>query len=344
MKTMKWLIRACALALILMMALSGAAAAQSRTKRYDSLGLSVTYDEALEEKYFGMFGGFYDAHDNAYLSLECIDPEVDERTGKRFQEAYASGDQQAMMAAIEEFQAHLNEIATVYMMDRADYDAYRASGTMPFDETGMTGLGEHNGYLYWADFADLNAEGKRETQSETEIANWLEVAAALGDLSGMIEFIPVVRQDAIAEGEQFPAFVTTDMQGNEVTDAIFAQKELTVVNFWATTCGPCIKEMPELGEWASGMPENMQLIGIVVDVMPGDTRKIDKVEQIMDKANAGFINLMMDDALLAYSNARIAGTPTTILINSRGEVVSDAILGAYIEKYKQAVETYFDGQ
>ena len=102
--------------------------------------------------------------------------------------------------------------------------------------------------------------------------------------------------------------------------------------------------MPELGEWASGMPENMQLIGIVVDVMPGDTRKIDKVEQIMDKANAGFINLMMDDALLAYSNARIAGTPTTILVNSRGEAVSDAILGAYIEKYKQAVETYFDGQ
>ena len=239
MKTMKWLIRACALALILMMALSGAAA-QSRTKRYDSLGLSVTYDEALEEKYFGMFGGFYDAHDNAYLSLECIDPEVDERTGKRFKEAYASGDQQAMMAAIEEFQAHLNEIATIIMMDRADYDAYKASGTMPFDETGMTGLGEHNGYLYWADFADLNAEGKRETQSETEIANWLEVAAALGDLSGMIEFIPVVRQGAIAEGEQFPAFATTDMQGNEVTEAIFAQKELTVVNFWATTCGPCI--------------------------------------------------------------------------------------------------------
>ena len=46
--------------------------------------------------------------------------------------------------------------------------------------------------------------------------------------------------------EKFPSFETTDTKGNKVTEKIFADKEITMVNVWGTFCGPCINEMPEL--------------------------------------------------------------------------------------------------
>ena len=43
-------------------------------------------------------------------------------------------------------------------------------------------------------------------------------------------------------------FSTTDLEGNTVTNDIFSQADLTVVNFWGTFCNPCINEMPELAK------------------------------------------------------------------------------------------------
>ena len=51
-------------------------------------------------------------------------------------------------------------------------------------------------------------------------------------------------------------FSTTDLEGNTVTNDIFSQADLTVVNFWGTFCNPCINEMPELAKWNEEMPDN----------------------------------------------------------------------------------------
>ena len=53
---------------------------------------------------------------------------------------------------------------------------------------------------------------------------------------------------SIGMPKQMPAFIAKDLQGNEITESIFAEKDLTVVNIWGTFCPPCIAEMPELGE------------------------------------------------------------------------------------------------
>ena len=63
-----------------------------------------------------------------------------------------------------------------------------------------------------------------------------------------------------------PEFSTTDMDGNKVTNDTFADYDLTVVNFWATYCNPCIDELPELAEWKKELPDNVNLIGLLVDV------------------------------------------------------------------------------
>ena len=139
-------------------------------------------------------------------------------------------------------------------------------------------------------------------------------------------------------GALIPNFTTTDLEGNTVTQDIFLGKDLTVVNIWGTYCGPCINEMPELGEWAAEMPDNIQLLGIVCDLMTEDEGEtLELARDIVAQTGAGYTNITMCDGLawIAYS---IQGVPTTFFVNGSGEIVGQAILGAYVDGYKAQVE------
>ena len=70
---------------------------------------------------------------------------------------------------------------------------------------------------------------------------------------------------ALAEEEQGYTFTTVDMEGNEVTEAIFADYDLTMVNIWATWCGYCIEEMPSFPKLKEMLPDNVNLITICED-------------------------------------------------------------------------------
>lgn len=135
-----------------------------------------------------------------------------------------------------------------------------------------------------------------------------------------------------------PDFTTTDLEGNTVTQDIFSGKDLTVVNIWGTYCGPCINEMPELGEWAAEMPDNVQLLGIVCDLMTADEGEtLELAQDIVARTGAGYTNIAMCDGLawIAYS---VQGVPTTFFVNGSGEIVGQAVLGAYVDRYKAQVE------
>ena len=141
-----------------------------------------------------------------------------------------------------------------------------------------------------------------------------------------------------------PAFTTTDLEGNEVTSDIFAQKDLTVVNLWGTFCTPCINEMPELAAWSGELPDNVQLIGIVCDLSAGSDRATyDLAVDIVTRAGVTFPCLLacedMNDLLGA-----VVGVPTTIFVDREGNLVGQAVLGAYVEQYKATVEELLNGQ
>lgn len=304
----------------------------------DAAGLRLTVEDRLIEAGFDYRGGYYDQVGSVYITLMCVDPDVTSHCLDELKAAQQSGDQDRANAAVELYLSHLNDVVTIYMRRQS-------SGTdnLPFDPAAAQDLGEHNGYQYWAVFEDMEAGDKAQVQSEAEIAAWQDFAATLADLTQVVEFIPVQEPMSLDAGTQFPSFSTQDLAGNAVTEDIFAQKDFTVVNFWGTFCGPCINEMPELGEWAREMPENVQIIGIVTDVMLGDETGADKALKILDKAQADFTNLLMDEALNAYCASVIVGVPTTILVNREGVIVGDQIVGAYVDGYKQAVETALSG-
>lgn len=139
-----------------------------------------------------------------------------------------------------------------------------------------------------------------------------------------------------------PTFTTTDLNGNEVTEAIFGEKDLTVVNIWGTFCTPCIDEMPALGEWYEEMPDNVGLVGIVCDLTAGsDQATHDLAVDIVTQAGAGFPCLLACDDLGGLLSA-VVGVPTTFCVDKEGNIVGKAILGARVEEYKAMVEVLLD--
>ncbi|MBR1806651.1 MAG: TlpA family protein disulfide reductase [Selenomonadaceae bacterium] len=131
-----------------------------------------------------------------------------------------------------------------------------------------------------------------------------------------------------------PTFTAKNLDGQTVTNEIFASKKITVVNIWGTFCPPCIGEMPELGEMARNMPADAQLIGLVCDAEDGSAQ-IQDAKKIMREANANFVNIIPSDkALVDFLNNNFDAVPTTIFVNSKGEIVGQMIVGANVDGYK----------
>ena len=143
-----------------------------------------------------------------------------------------------------------------------------------------------------------------------------------------------------ANSNKFPAFQTVDVAGNTVTQDIFKGKKITVVNIWGTFCPPCIEEMPELGRWAREMPQDAQIIGIVCDASgPSDKETAAAAVRILKDANVGFVNILPDDKVLEFLS-NIEAVPTTIFVDSNGNIIGEKVIGAEVAKYKEQVKRY----
>lgn len=150
--------------------------------------------------------------------------------------------------------------------------------------------------------------------------------------------------DNKTDENKIPSFTTKDLEGNTVTDSIFSEKDLTVVNIWGTFCGPCIGEMPELAEWSESMPSNVQIIGLVCDIEGEDDQEHkDKAKEIMEKAGADFTNLIPKEGLDSLLSG-VTGVPTTMFVDKNGNITGKAVVGANVEAYKEFVEDYINAE
>ena len=140
-----------------------------------------------------------------------------------------------------------------------------------------------------------------------------------------------------------PEFSTTDMDGNKVTNDIFADYDLTVVNFWATYCTPCIDELPELAEWKKELPDNVNLIGLLVNVDEKGSDQYKLAEKIIKETGADYQHLLateeFDDLI-----SDLVGVPTTFFVDSTGKIIGEPFAGADVDAYKQTVEDYLNGK
>jgi thiol-disulfide isomerase/thioredoxin len=130
-------------------------------------------------------------------------------------------------------------------------------------------------------------------------------------------------------------FNLKDLEGNDVTDAIFKDNKLTMVNIWGTFCGPCKREMPDLQALYEELKdEQISIIGIISDTPSPENE--DAARQIIKTSGVKFINLIPDDTIKNNLLTSISGVPTSFFVDSNGRIVGEVITGSMSkEEYQE---------
>ena len=138
--------------------------------------------------------------------------------------------------------------------------------------------------------------------------------------------------------QKFPAFEGKDLDGNTVkSDELFSGNTVTVVNFWFTTCNPCVGELAELDALNKELAEKGgSLIGVNTFTLDGDEAAISEAKDVLAKKGATYQNVYFDsDGEAGKFTTNIFAYPTTYVIDRSGNIVGEPIVGAITEK-KQA--------
>lgn len=124
-------------------------------------------------------------------------------------------------------------------------------------------------------------------------------------------------------------FEAQDLEGNTVTETVFTQSQLTMVNVWATYCNPCLSEMPGLGELAGEYDaEQFQIIGIVSDVQEGmGDEAVEYAAALVSDTGADYVHLLLNESLFRAMLGGVSAVPTTFFVDGNGEVL-DMVVGA----------------
>ena len=138
--------------------------------------------------------------------------------------------------------------------------------------------------------------------------------------------------------QKFPAFEGKDLDGNTVkSDELFSGNAVTVVNFWFTTCNPCVGELAELDALNKELAEKGgSLIGVNTFTLDGDEAAISEAKDVLAKKGATYQNVYFaSDGEAGKFTTNIFAYPTTYVVDRNGNIVGDPIVGAITEK-KQA--------
>ena len=138
--------------------------------------------------------------------------------------------------------------------------------------------------------------------------------------------------------QKFPAFEGKDLDGNTVkSDELFSGNTVTVVNFWFTTCNPCVGELAELDALNKELAEKGgSLIGVNTFTLDGDKAAISEAKDVLAKKGATYQNVYFDsDGEVGKFTTNIFAYPTTYVVDRSGNIVGEPIVGAITEK-KQA--------
>ena len=137
---------------------------------------------------------------------------------------------------------------------------------------------------------------------------------------------------------KFPAFEGKDLDGGKVkSDRLFSGNSVTVVNFWFTTCSPCVGELGELDKLNRQLAEKGgAVVGVNTFTLDGDKTAISEAKEILEKKKASYRNIWFaSDSEAGKFTSGIYSYPTTYVVDRNGNIVGEPIVGAITGK-KQA--------
>lgn len=130
---------------------------------------------------------------------------------------------------------------------------------------------------------------------------------------------------------KFPSFQGKDLDGNDVDSSkLFAGNSVTVVNFWFTTCNPCVGELADLEALNKDLAaKGGAVVGINSFTLDGDKTAIAEAKDILAKKGVTYSNLWFaSDSEAGKFTAGLYSFPTTYVVDKNGNIVGQPIVGA----------------
>jgi thiol-disulfide isomerase/thioredoxin len=181
---------------------------------------------------------------------------------------------------------------------------------------------------YNTDYADLELTADEQT----------DLAALIADRENFKSNLCIFRRESPAAGEPL-TFKAKTLDSETVTEDIFKDYKLTMVNIWATYCAPCIEEMPELQKLYEQLPDGVNLVTVVVD----GAEDPELVKEIYDSAKGTFMVIFPDEGLEEGLLDAYNTVPTTVFVDKDGNIVGKAQIGAPAQVGKgKLVDAYLD--
>ncbi|MEG0392616.1 MAG: TlpA disulfide reductase family protein, partial [Anaerovoracaceae bacterium] len=170
-------------------------------------------------------------------------------------------------------------------------------------------------FAYNKDYSDVNAN-----QKDQEVFD--QLISELQTVRDNICIFPPVTEKVTFTGN-LNQFEAPTLGGEKVNQDSFKEYDITMVNIWATWCGPCVEELPEIGKLYEQLPKNVNLISICTDAE--EEREL--ATEILEKSNSKFTTLIGNDALDKSLLKQIDSLPTTVFVDSKGNVVGEVQVG-----------------
>ena len=197
----------------------------------------------------------------------------------------------------------------------------------------------------YGDFLLDTIEGAKDQFSDEEYALLKKSAQEISEIENKLtaletQYPDILNEETDGNGDvqKFPSFEGKDLDGNEVkSDELFSANAVTVVNFWFTTCSPCVGELSDLDALNQELADKGgALIGVNTFTLDGDEAAISEAKDVLAKKGATYQNVYFDsDGEAGKFTANIFAYPTTYVIDRDGNIVGEPIVGAITEQ-KQA--------
>ena len=194
----------------------------------------------------------------------------------------------------------------------------------------------------YGDFLLDTIESAKDQFSDEEYALLKKSAQEISEIENQLTELEkqhpeILNEETDANGDvqKFPSFEGKDLDGNEVkSDELFSANAVTVVNFWFTTCSPCVGELGDLDALNKELADKGgALIGVNAFTLDGDETAIADAKDVLAKKDATYQNVYFDSSSAAGAfTANIFAFPTTYVVDRNGNIVGEPIVGAITEK------------
>ena len=194
----------------------------------------------------------------------------------------------------------------------------------------------------YGDFLLDTIESAKDQFSDEEYALLKKSAQEISEIENKLTELEKQHPEILNEGtdangdvQKFPSFEGKDLDGNEVkSDELFSANAVTVVNFWFTTCSPCVGELGELDALNKELADKGgALIGVNAFTLDGDETAISDAKDVLAKKGATYQNVYFESSSPAGAfTANIFAFPTTYVVDRNGNIVGEPIVGAITEK------------